>query len=288
MTPDARSARAPRSETPDSDLPIGVFDSGVGGLTVLRAIRAALPHESAVYLGDTARVPYGTKSRDSVLRYSLQASRQLVERGIKLLVVACNTASALSLPELRAELAPLPVLGVVEPGAEAAVAASAAQRHLVLATEATVAQRAYTRSIRALAPRAEVEELACSLFVALAEEGWTDGAVAAAAANAYLGPIVARPDRERPDSVILGCTHFPLLADTIRAELGPAPSIVDSATATARSVAELLERNALAAHARERGDLRLLVTDGAARFARLGSRFLGETFAVGDVEVVDL
>jgi glutamate racemase len=224
-----------------------------------------------------------------VLRYSLQASHQLVERGIKLLVVACNTASALSLPELRAELEPLPVLGVVEPGAEAAVAASAAQRHLVLATEATVGQRAYTRAIRALAPRAEVEELACSLFVALAEEGWTDGAVASAAARAYLGPVTARPPGERPDTVILGCTHFPLLADAIRAELGPGPSIVDSATATARSVAALLERDALAATSRtSRGDLRLLVTDGAARFARLGSRFLGETLAVSDVEVVDL
>jgi glutamate racemase len=265
-----------------------VFDSGVGGLTVLRAVRAALPNESAVYLGDTARVPYGTKSRDSVLRYSLQASRQLVERGIKLLVVACNTASALSLPELRAELAPLPVLGVVEPGAEAAVAASSAQRHLVLATEATVAQRAYTRAIRALAPRAEVEELACSLFVALAEEGWTDGAVAAAAAHAYLGPVTARLGVDRPDSVILGCTHFPLLAAAIRTEIGPAPSVVDSATATARSVTALLARDALATSARGRGDLRLLVTDGAARFARLGSRFLGETFAVSDVEVVDL
>jgi len=271
-----------------SDLPIGVFDSGVGGLTVLRAIRAAVPHESTVYLGDTARVPYGTKSRDSVLRYSLQASDQLVRRGIKLLVVACNTASALSLPELRAHLAPLPVLGVVEPGAEAAVAASRSQRHLVLATEATVAQRAYTRAIRALAPRAEVEELACSLFVALAEEGWTDGAVAEAAARAYLGPISARPAGERPDSVILGCTHFPLLAETIRAELGAAPSIVDSATATARSVAALLEREALANGSSARGDLRLLVTDGAARFARLGSRFLGEPFTPPDVELVDL
>ena len=272
----------------DPDQPIGVFDSGVGGLTVLRAIRAALPHESTVYLGDTARVPYGTKSRDSVLRYSLQASDQLVRRGVKLLVVACNTASALSLPELRAHLEPLPVLGVVEPGAEAAVAASKSQRHLVLATEATVAQRAYTRAIRALAPRAEVEELACSLFVALAEEGWTDGAVAAAAARAYLGPVAARPAGERPDSVILGCTHFPLLAETIRAELGVAPSIVDSAAATARGVAALLERDALATRARERGGVRLLVTDGAARFARLGSRFLGEPFAASDVEVVDL
>ena len=283
------STRAPISPERGPDLPIGVFDSGVGGLTVLRAIRAALPNESTIYLGDTARVPYGTKSRESVLRYSLQASRQLVERGIKLLVVACNTASALSLPELRAELAPLPVLGVVEPGAEAAVAASAAQRHLVLATEATVAQRAYTRAIRALAPRADVEELACSLFVALAEEGWTHGEVAAAAARAYLGAVVARPERERPDSVIHGCTHIPQLADVIRAELGPRPSIVDSATATARAVGVLLDRDALATSARSApGDLRLLVTDGGERFACLGSRFLGETFAMSDVEVVDL
>ncbi len=284
ITPAPRRALGERR---DSDLPIGVFDSGVGGLTVLRAIRAALPRESAIYLGDTARVPYGTKSRDSVLRYSLQASDQLVRRGIKLLVVACNTASALSLPELRAHLAPLPVLGVVEPGAEAAVAASARRRHLVLATEATVAQRAYTRAIHTLSPAAEIEERACSLFVALAEEGWTDGAVAAAAARAYLGDIAARPARARPDSVILGCTHFPLLAVEIRAALGPEASIVDSAGATARAVAALLERQGLERTA-ERPGLRLLVTDGAARFARLGSRFLGEPVALTDVEVVDL
>jgi glutamate racemase len=271
-----------------TDLPIGVFDSGVGGLTVLRAIRAALPSESTVYLGDTARVPYGTKSRDSVLRYSLQASEQLVRRGIKLLVVACNTASALSLEELRAHLKPLPVLGVVEPGAQAAVAASARRRHLVLATEATVAQRAYTRAIRALSPAAHVEELACSLFVALAEEGWTDGAVAAAAARAYLGGVAARLEAEQPDSVILGCTHFPLLAAEIRAVLGPGPSIVDSASATARAAGALLARERLERTAAAGAELRLLVTDGAARFARLGSRFLGESVALADVEVVDL
>jgi len=268
----------------DSRLPIGVFDSGVGGLTVLRAIRGALPGESTIYLGDTARVPYGTKSRTSVLRYSMQAADQLVARGIKLLVVACNTSSALSLPELQAHLAPLPVIGVVEPGAAAAVAVSARQRHLVLATEATVRQRAYTGAIHALRSTAEVEELACSLFVALAEEGWTDGAVATAAARAYLAPVLERPAADRPDSVILGCTHFPLLAGVIREQLGPAPSIVDSATATAKAVADLL-----GSPPRDgRGDLRLLVTDGVERFARLGRRFLGETFAPGDVELVDL
>jgi glutamate racemase len=177
---------------------------------------------------------------------------------------------------------------VVEPGAAAAVAASAAQRHLVLATEATVAQRAYTRAIRALDARAHVEELACSLFVALAEEGWVEGAVAAAATAAYLEPVAARAAAERPDSVILGCTHFPLLGATIRAALGPEPGIVDSATATAAAVATMLEGARLASRASGRGSLRLLVTDGVARFARLGPRFLGEAFAAGDVELVDL
>jgi glutamate racemase len=282
-----RDTLMPQPET-DTDLPIGVFDSGVGGLTVLRAIRAALPMESAIYLGDTARVPYGTKSRDSVLRYSLQASEQLVRRGIKLLVVACNTASALSLTEIRAHLAPLPVVGVVEPGAQAGVAASVRQRHLVLATEATVSHGAYTRAIRALQPNAAVEELACSLFVALAEEGWTEGAAAAAAAKAYLGRIPERREQDRPDTVILGCTHFPLLVGVIRDTLGPSPTIVDSATATAKLVRELLARERLARAAHAPARLDLLVTDGAARFARLGPRFLGESFASSDVELVDL
>lgn len=161
--PAARAARAA--------LPIGVFDSGVGGLTVLRAIRRALPREAALYLGDTARVPYGTKSADSVVRYATRAAELLVTRGVKLLVVACNTAAALALGTLERRLAPLPVIGVVEPGARAAVAASAAQRHLVLATESTVREGAYTRAIRALAPAAHIDERACSLFVALAEEG---------------------------------------------------------------------------------------------------------------------
>jgi glutamate racemase len=271
-----------------NDRPIGVFDSGVGGLTVLRAIRAALPSESTVYLGDTARVPYGTKSRASVVRYSLQAADQLVRRDVKMLVVACNTASALALDELRAHLAPLPVIGVIEPGARAAIAVGANRRHLVLATEATVAQRAYTLAITALDPDAEVEEIACSLFVALAEEGWTEGSVAAAAAAEYLRPIVMRPQNSRPGTVILGCTHFPLLTRVIRTELGAAGVIVDSATATARAVVESLRDHGLARRSAGRGTLKLLVTDGAPRFARLGPRFLGELFGSADVELVDL
>jgi glutamate racemase len=276
------------ARTANSDAPIGVFDSGVGGLTVLRAIRSALPGESTMYLGDTARVPYGTKSRASVVRYSLQASRRLVERGIKMLVVACNTASALALEELEAALTPVPVIGVIEPGARAAVAASENHRHLVLATEATVAQRAYTRAIAELDPNAEIEELGCSLFVALAEEGWTEGSVAEAAAAEYLRPVTARSAAARPDTVILGCTHFPLLTRVIRAELGPGGTIVDSATATARAVERALRSGGLACESGRRGALKLLVTDGAPRFARLGPRFLGELFGSADVELVDL
>jgi len=271
-----------------SELPIGVFDSGVGGLTVLRALRAALPLESTIYLGDTARLPYGTKSADSVLRYSLQASAQLVQRGIKLLVVACNTASALALASLREQLAPLPVIGVVEPGAQAAVEASARQHHLVLATEATVSRRAYTHAIHALQPQASVEELACSLLVALAEEGWTEGEIAESVARAYVTRVFARPASERPDTIILGCTHFPLVQSAIRAAVGTQPQIIDSASATARVVAATLERSDALAVSRRAPTLRLLATDGPARFARLGARFLGETFEESDVELVDL
>jgi glutamate racemase len=272
----------------DPDLPIGVFDSGVGGITVLRALRAALPRESTLYLGDTARVPYGTKSADSVLRYSLQASDLLVKRGIKLLVVACNTASAVSLDRLREHLAPLPVIGVVEPGAEAAVAASSHQRHLVLATEATVSRRAYTRAIRERMPQAHVEELACSLLVALAEEGWTEGAIAEAVASAYVASFFTRPEPERPETIILGCTHFPLLADAIRSAVGWRPILIDSASTTARVVARTLEQTGSLSRNSGRAKLTLLATDGPARFARLGARFLGEPLAESDVELVDL
>ena len=272
----------------DPELPIGVFDSGVGGITVLRALRASLPRESTLYLGDTARVPYGTKSPDSVLRYSLQASDLLVKRGIKLLVVACNTASALSLDRLREHLAPLPVIGVVEPGAEAAVASSERQRHLVLATEATVSRRAYTQAIRARRPQAHVEEVACSLLVSLAEEGWTEGPIAESVVGRYVASYFARAAAERPDTIILGCTHFPLLAAAIRAAVGPTPQIIDSASTTARFVAATLEENRALASRTERAKLQLLATDGPARFARLGARFLGESLAEGDVELVDL
>jgi glutamate racemase len=271
-----------------ADLPIGVFDSGVGGLTVLRALRQRLPGESTIYLGDTARLPYGTKSATSILRYASQASDHLVSRGVKALVIACNTASAVAVDDLRARFAPLPVIGVVEPGAQAAVAASRGQRHLVLATESTVKRHAYARAITALAPGAAVDERSCQMFVALAEEGWTDGPVAAGVAAEYLSVVMAQAPEVRPDTVVLGCTHFPLLANVIRAAIGPVPVVVDSAYTTAEAVARVLAESRALRRSAAPPTTRLLATDGADRFAKVGARFLGEPLATPDVEIVDL
>ncbi len=218
---------------PSSSRPIGVFDSGVGGLTVLRALVAQLPQERFVYLGDTARLPYGTKSAETVVRYALQAAEALVSRGVKALVVACNTASSVALPAMSQRFADLPVIGVVEPGAEAAVAASASGRIAVIGTEATVREGAYQRAIVARRPDAQVLAVSCQLFVALAEEGWTEDAVAQAAARRYLTPLFGERGADahaaRPDTLVLGCTHFPMLRAVIRAVVGDRIAIVDSA-----------------------------------------------------------
>ena len=264
--------------------PIGVFDSGVGGLSVLRALRARLPHEDFIYLGDTARLPYGTKSADSVVRYSLQCAAALVARRIRCLVVACNTASASSLPALRERHPDLPVVGVIEPGAEAAVAASVSQRIAVIGTEGTIQGGAYRSAIERLNPGAEVHSVACSLFVALAEEGWTSGPIPEAIARRYLGGLFAH-ERDAPDTLVLGCTHFPALIEPIRAVLPAQVRIVDSAGTTAAAVERELTRSRQGGAP---GRVTLLATDGAARFARVGSRFLGEALAAEAVEIVDL
>jgi glutamate racemase len=267
-------------------LPIGVFDSGVGGLTVLKALRNALPHENLIYLGDTARLPYGTKSPVSISRYASQATAQLQRHGIKLLVVACNTASAVALDSLREQMGPLPVIGVVEPGAAAAVAARPGGRHLVLATEATVRLGAYRRAILEIDPLAQVDELACELLVSLAEEGWNDGVIAEAIVNRYLDQLDTAS--RNPDSVILGCTHFPLLRETFTSVFDSAVSIVDSASTTAAAAHELLETLHIGNQQEVSGSLKLLATDGATRFARVGGQFLGEELAADDVTLVDL
>jgi glutamate racemase len=277
---------APMNASDAKHLPIGVFDSGVGGLTVLKALREALPREDLVYLGDTARLPYGTKSPASISRYASQATRQLQSAGIKLLVVACNTASAVALDALREQMSPLPVIGVVEPGAMAAVAASPGGKHLVLATEATVRLGAYRQAIAARDPAAQVGELACELLVSLAEEGWNDGAIAEAIVRRYLD-YAGEAAREL-DTVILGCTHFPLLRNTFATVLDESVAVVDSASTTAIAARELLAELAILNDQQREGTLRLLATDGATRFARVGGQFLGQPLTWKDVTLVDL
>ena len=274
------------SDSIENDLPIGIFDSGVGGLTVLKAIRAELPHENLLYLGDTARLPYGTKSPASIARYATQATAELQKQGIKLLVVACNTASAVALDALRRELSPVPVIGVVEPGATAAVSARPGGSHLVLATEATVGLGAYRKAIEAQDPAATVREKACELLVALAEEGWTDGEIVAKIIRRYLDE--AGDNDFRADSIILGCTHFPLLRDAIQAIASDDVLIIDSASTTAAVVSNTLRSGGRFRDSDESGLLRLLATDGATRFARVGGQFLGQPLSYADVELVDL
>ncbi len=267
-------------------LPIGVFDSGVGGLTVLKELRAALPHEDFIYLGDTARLPYGTKSPVSISRYAGQATTLLQKKGIKLLVVACNTASAVALDALREQMSPLPVIGVVQPGATAAVDARPGGKHLVLATEATVRLGAYRKAILDVDPEAQVNELACELLVALAEEGWNDGTIADSIVRRYLAEL--DEETNKPNSVILGCTHFPLLRKTFDAIFDASVSIVDSAGTTAAVARELLASSSLGNDQDTAGSRTLLATDGVTRFARVGGRFLGEELSAKDVTLVDL
>ena len=274
------------TEQINTNLPIGVFDSGVGGLTVLRAIRAELPSENLVYLGDTARLPYGTKSPLSISRYATQATAKLREQGIKLLVVACNTASAVALDALREQMRPVAVIGVVEPGAAAAVSTCRGAAHLVLATEATVRLGAYRKAIKARDPVAKVRETACELLVALAEEGWTDGEIAERIIERYLAE--ASDADFAADTIILGCTHFPLLKEAIKAVASDKVQLVDSASTTAAVVTATLESSGLRRNHDAAGTLRLLATDSATRFARIGGRFLGQPLDYNDVEIVDL
>ncbi len=265
--------------------PLGVFDSGLGGLTVVRALRQRCPSEDIVYLGDTARVPYGTRSAETVVRYALGCARVLLARGVKAIVVACNTVSAVALEMLRIEL-DLPVLGVIVPGARAAVAASKGAPIGVLATTGTIMSNAYPRAVAALSTRAVVIGQPAPLLVPLAEEGWVEGQVPRLVAQRYLSPLVEKGAR----CIVLGCTHFPLLRGAIEDELtalsGAALTIVDSAGATADDVAEFLVERDLSAKRAERGKLDLLVTDVPKSFREVASRFLGEP--VDEVHQIDL
>jgi glutamate racemase len=265
----------------DPRAPIGVFDSGVGGLTVLRALIARLPDEATVYLGDTARVPYGTRSAEVVTRYALLSARHLAARGIKLLVIACNTVSAHSLPKLAAAL-PIPVVGVIEPGASTAAARTRGGNVAVLATPGTVASGAYQAALRRLLPLASVIARPCPLFVPLAEEGWVDGEVPRLVAERYLSDL----RRSGVDTAVLGCTHYPLLAQVIAETLGPQVAIVDSAEATVAAVASILERHDLSRPAGLPPRHETLCTDLPDRFRAIAERFLGRP--IEGVELVDL
>jgi glutamate racemase len=257
-----------------SSSPIGVFDSGVGGLTVVRALRDQLPHESIIYLGDTARVPYGNRGAETVMRYAINASHLLHAQGVKALVIACNTATAYALPALREAFA-LPVIGVVTP-----VAAQAAERtqtgHIaVIGTRGTIASGCYEQELGQLRAGARVHPIACPLFVPLAEEGWLDGPVPEQVAQTYLEGLV----ETQVDTLILGCTHYPLLRPTIARVLDRMMrrpvALLDSAQATTRATARMLEERGLGADPGAEGSLRLLVTDDPAGFARIAVRFFG-------------
>ena len=252
-----------------ADRAIGVFDSGIGGLTVLRALVRVLPNEDFIYLGDTARLPYGTKTDEVIIRYSRENTEFLLAKGIKMLVVACNTSSAVALEAIARDTT-IPVVGVIEPGARAVVKASRTGKIGVIATEATVASGAYTRTIQSLRPRAEIYTRACPLLVPLVEEGWTDNDVAERTVSYYLESL----KQSGIDALLLGCTHYPLLVAMFRRVLGPGVKVVDSATATAAAVRERLRALKLARGAAQ-GTRSFFVTESPERFVRVGRRFFG-------------
>ena len=260
---------------------IGIFDSGVGGLTVLREIIKALPQEDTIYLGDTARVPYGTKSPETVVRFARQITSFLVSRDIKLLVVACNTASAVSLDALQAEFS-IPIVGVIEPGAVQAAAVTKNGKVGVIGTAGTIRSSAYTKAIKRINPDIEVITAECPMFVPLAEEGWLDNEVARLTAEIYLKNL----KDSGVDTLVLGCTHYPLLKGMIGQVMGEAVNLVDSAEETARVVREILAVRGETRPDQERGNHHFFVTDIPAGFIRVGNRFLGG--ALGDVYQVNL
>lgn len=269
-----------------NNAPIGVFDSGLGGLTVLAELRRLLPHEDMIYLGDTARVPYGTKSSASVTQYALQVAKKLRLQDIKMLVVACNTASAMALPAIQAALPDLPVIGVIEPGAQRAVNTSQNGHIGVIATEGTISRGAYTSAIHHLHEDAVVTGHACSLFVSLVEEGWISGPIVTEIVRTYLEPFFTL---DTPvDTLVLGCTHYPVLRSVIAEVMGPEVRLVDSAETTANVVRDYLQTSGLRAERSVSGYTEFQVTDGPERFARVAGIFLGHEVESGHVHLVDL
>ena len=250
--------------------PIGVFDSGIGGLTILRALHHALPHENLLYFGDSANVPYGGKSKAAVTRLALDVARFLESCGVKLIVVACNTASAQALSALRRQLK-VPVLGVIEPGAQAALAATRNRKIAVLGTQGTVESKAYIKAIHKRCPQAHVFQQACPLFVPLAEEGFADKPAAELIAREYLQPV----QKSGADTVILGCTHYPILKNLLARILGPRVNLVDSADTLAAAACQFLQDKNLAAP-NGKGSVKLYTSDAPEKFTASARKLLGQ------------
>ncbi len=267
-------------------LPIGVFDSGVGGLTVYHALKRVLPQENFLYLGDTARVPYGTKTPDTIIQYALQAVGLLVDAGVKFLVIACNTATGPALPILQKTYPNLPIIGVIEPGARAALAVSKTKQIAVLATEATVSAHSYLQAVHQLDSQAKVVEKAASLLVSLAEEGLLSGEIPEKIVHYYLDALLTEPQL---DTLILGCTHFPALAEVIHHVVGDRVHIVDSSKVVSEAVRAYFDTTPALLHpAQKEGMSEFWVTDGVGRFRVVAERFLGLPIAAEQVKWVDL
>ncbi|MBI5197801.1 MAG: glutamate racemase [Nitrospirae bacterium] len=261
--------------------PIGIFDSGIGGLTVLREVFRLLPWEDTLYLGDMARVPYGTKSPETVTRYAFENTRFLLNASVKMIVVACNTASAVGLSALQ-QAFPVPIIGVLEPGARAATRQTENKKIGVIGTEVTIRSQAYSKAIEKIRPDVEIIAAACPLFVPLVEEGWIRDEIAFQVADRYLSPLKAH----HVDTLVLGCTHYPLLKPVIRRVMGEEVNLIDSAEETALEVMKQLEERRLLHHHARQSLRQYFVTDAPSRFEEMGKRFLGE--ALTSVEKVDL
>lgn len=281
LSPARSSAPRAAAEEDASRRPIGVFDSGIGGLTVVSALRALLPNESIFYLGDTARVPYGGKSAATVERYSLEIAELLLAENAKAIVVACNTASALALNRLERTLQ-VPVIGVIQPGARAAVQATRNGHVGVIGTRATIASGAYERALRALEPRIEVTSQPCPLLVPLIEEAWLETVVTDEVLRGYLEPLIGAG----VDTLVLGCTHYPLLRPALARLLGAGIALVDSAKNCAAAVRDLLARDGLRAPENARGELRVALTDSPDRFLRVAQKAL--QLELGEVELREI
>ncbi|WP_256385309.1 glutamate racemase [Coxiella endosymbiont of Rhipicephalus microplus] len=267
-----------------NQLPIGVFDSGMGGLTVLRELVNHLPDESFIYLGDTARLPYGTKSRETVIRYAVQMASLLVTQGIKLLVVACNTASTTTLPFLKMQFPNIPIIGVIEPGARAAIRTTKNNRVALLATETTIQSGIYQKTILTLNPKIQITTQTCGLFVALAEEGCINNEITTLVAKQYLEPIIN--DHRQCDSIILGCTHFPVFIESLTKILGSEINIINAAKATAMAVKSITQKMNLE-NTTHTPQLTFLVTDSPKRFVHIGKFFFGQPIEASIVHWID-